>query len=82
MSEDSTKKPVTVYEKDGCIQCVMTKKEMDKLGIKYNAINLSNDEDEKKKVKDMGYMAAPVVFVDEDDHWFGFNPDKIKALAS
>jgi glutaredoxin len=36
--------------------------------------------------EDLGYMQAPVVVVDEHDHWSGFQPDEIsriaKALAS
>lgn len=81
VEETSAKKPVTVYKTNNCIQCVMTMKEMDKLGIKYETINMTDNEDEKLKIKKMGYMMSPVVIVDEDTHWAGFKQDKIKWLA-
>ena len=33
-----------------------------------------------EKVKELGYLQAPVVVTD-DEHWSGFRPDKIDALA-
>ena len=81
MSESTVKKPVSVYKKDNCIQCTMTMKEMDKLGIKYETVNMSENEAEREKVKGMGYMTAPVVFVDEGNHWGGYRLEKISPLA-
>ena len=31
--------------------------------------------------EDLGYSAAPIVVVDEHNHWSGFRPDRITALA-
>lgn len=71
---------VTVYSKPSCVQCVATYKELERKGVDYNVIDLSQDTDAFSKVQDMGYMQVPVVIAG-DDHWAGFRPDKIGALA-
>lgn len=71
---------IIVYSKPACVQCTATTREMDRKGINYNVIDLTKDETAFNTVKDMGYMQAPVV-VAGDDHWSGFRPDKISALA-
>lgn len=74
------KNMIIVYSKPACVQCTATTREMDRKGINYNVIDLTKDETAFNTVKDMGYMQAPVV-VAGDDHWSGFRPDKISALA-
>lgn len=72
---------ITVYSTPSCVQCTATYRELDRKGIPYNVIDLTEDEAAYKWVKDMGYMQAPVVVAGED-HWGGFRPDKIGTLAS
>lgn len=42
---------------------------------------MSVDEEAFEYVKSLGYQSAPVV-VAGDDHWSGFLPDRIAALAA
>jgi glutaredoxin-like protein NrdH len=70
---------VTVYTLPDCIQCEMTKKLLDRSNITYSSIDMSQDEDAKKIVEDLGYKQAPVVVYDKFN-WSGFRPDKINAL--
>ena len=70
-----------VYTKDNCVQCDMTKRLMDKIGVEYETINITQNPEELDKLIELGYRAAPVV-VTQDDSWAGFNPDKITALAA
>jgi len=72
---------ITVYSKPACVQCTATTREMDRKGIAYDYVDLTKDADAMDTVKNLGYMQAPVV-VAGDDHWAGFRPDKIAALAS
>lgn len=72
---------IIVYSKPACVQCTATTREMDKKGINYEYIDLTKDTNAMETVKDLGYMQAPVVVAGED-HWAGFRPDKIEALAS
>ena len=70
---------VTVYSLPNCVACENTKRMLDRGGVDYNVIDMSKDEDAFNMVKDLGYQAAPVVVTDED-HWGGFEIDKITAL--
>ena len=72
---------VTVYTKPACVQCNMTYRALDKLGIQYNTVDITEDPAALELIKSMGYLQAPVVIAGEN-HWSGFQPDKINALAS
>lgn len=71
----------TVYTKPACVQCDMTKRMLDKLGIEYSTVDISEDQEAFDMLISMGYRAAPVVITPEDS-WAGFQPDKITALAA
>ncbi|WP_124054524.1 glutaredoxin-like protein NrdH [Arcanobacterium ihumii] len=71
---------ITVYTKPSCVQCNATKRALDKSGLDYAEVDLTQDEEALATVKALGYQQAPVVFAD-GDHWAGFRPDKIKALV-
>jgi len=72
---------IKVYSKPGCPQCTMSYKLLDQLGISYNKIDISQDEDGFNRVVGLGYHSLPV-FEINDNHWSGFNPDAIKSLAA
>ena len=72
---------ITVYTKPACVQCNATYKALDKQGIAYEIVDISLDPDARDYVMALGYLQAPVV-VAGDDHWSGFRPDRIKALAA
>ncbi|MDJ0376825.1 glutaredoxin-like protein NrdH [Cryobacterium sp. PH31-L1] len=71
---------ITVYTKPSCVQCTATYRALDNKGIEYEVLDLSVDENALEAVKALGYLQAPVVITDEE-HWSGFRPDKINALA-
>ncbi len=71
---------VTVYSKNNCMQCNMTKKELTKLGVNFREINLDEQPEYIQQVKDLGFSSAPVVKT-VSDIWAGFQPAKLKALA-
>ena len=70
---------ITVYTLPNCVQCDQTKRYMDNNGIKYSAIDLSQDVAASTMVASMGYRQAPVV-ITEHDHWSGFRLEKLKQL--
>lgn len=72
---------IAVYSKPSCVQCTATYRALDKQGIDYEVFDVSVDEKALAAVRELGYMQAPVVVTD-DDHWSGFRPDKISALAA
>lgn len=70
----------TLYVTPGCPQCMVTEIALEKNGVEYDVVDLSTNAEALERVKAMGYMQAPVIETD-DDHWSGFQPDKIAALA-
>ncbi|OBI29046.1 redoxin NrdH [Mycolicibacter sinensis] len=71
---------VTVYTKPACVQCNATYKALDKQGIPYTTVDITDDDQARDYVLSLGYLQAPVV-VAGDEHWSGFRPDRIKSLA-
>lgn len=71
---------VTVYTKPSCVQCNATYRALDKKGITYQIVDMSQDAEALERVRALGYMQAPVV-VTEQDSWSGFRPDKIAELT-
>ncbi|WP_043498579.1 glutaredoxin-like protein NrdH [Georgenia sp. SUBG003] len=72
---------ITVYSKPSCVQCDATYRALNKQGLEYEVVDITADAEALESVKALGYQQAPVVFAD-GDHWSGFRPDKIKALAA
>ena len=71
---------VTVYTKPACVQCNATYKALEKAGIPYETVDITEDTAARDRLLSLGYKQAPVV-VAGDNHWSGFRPDRIKALA-
>lgn len=72
--------PVTVYSTPSCVQCMMTKKQFDKLGITYTEVDLTEHPDKAEEFKAQGHMQAPIVTTDIKV-WSGFRLSKIQGLA-
>jgi len=72
--------PVTVYTNPNCVQCDMTKRQFDKLGIDYTVVDLSKNPKKAAEFKELGYLAAPIVTTDIKA-WSGFKLGKIRSLA-
>ncbi|MFC8731979.1 glutaredoxin-like protein NrdH [Luteimicrobium sp. NPDC057192] len=72
---------ITVYSKPACVQCEATKRALDKKGLEYDVVDVTEDPEALALVRELGYLQAPVVVAD-DTHWSGFRPDQITALAA
>jgi len=70
-----------VYTKPACVQCDMTKRYMDKNGISYTTVDITENPDALDMILGMGFSSAPVV-ISGDLSWAGFQPDKINLLAA
>lgn len=73
-------KPVKVFSKPGCVQCTATIRSLDKKGIAYAVIDLTEDPNALEHVKSLGHLQAPVVETDSTS-WSGFRPDLIATLS-
>jgi glutaredoxin-like protein NrdH len=58
----------------------MTAKVLTQNGTDYNTIDVSADQAAFDKIVGLGYRQVPVVMANEQ-HWSGFNPEKLKQLA-
>ena len=72
---------ITVYSKPVCVQCTATYRALDRLGVAYEIVDVSQDGAALEKVRSLGYQQVPVVIAG-DDHWSGFRPDKIGSLQA
>ena len=70
---------ITVWEKPGCSQCQMTRKQLDKRGIIYTTRRLDRSPKAVERFLELGLMAAPIVETDTK-RWSGFRLDKINSL--
>ena len=71
---------ITVYTKPACVQCTATYRALDKAGIEYDVVDISENPEARDYVMALGYLQAPVV-VAGDETWSGFRPERIKALT-
>ncbi len=72
---------ITVYTKPACVQCNATYKALEKQGIEFEKVDITADDEARDYVMSLGYLQAPVV-VAGSEHWAGFRPERIKALAN
>lgn len=74
---------ISVYTSPGCQPCKATKRWLDKQGVEYRTIDVSQNPADLEAIKELGYKAAPVVIVSTGDpeieiHWQGFHPDNLR----
>jgi glutaredoxin-like protein NrdH len=72
---------ITVYTKPSCVQCEQTKKYLDRNGLEYTSIDITEDKEAFDMVAGLGFQSAPVVITDKGN-WAGFRPDYLAKLAA
>ena len=65
---------ITIYSKPNCVQCEYSKKYLNDKGVEFKEINVFEDEEALKMLRDAGYAHMPVVDIDGEKHT-GFHPD-------
>ena len=73
---------IKVYTKPNCQQCNFTKNFIIDNDITAEFVDVTQDKNALSYIKELGYNAMPVVYVDEDTHWFGFRPDELEKLVA
>lgn len=79
--------PVTMLTKPQCGQCRMTAQVLDRSGIAYEVIDITQSQAALEWAQEHGYSSAPIVVVgdmetEDFDAWAGFRPDRIATLAT
>lgn len=73
---------ITVFTLPECVQCDSTKRMLDRAGVEYSTIDLSQDDESMAKVRSLGYQSAPIVYIDENRHWSGFRMERLKNIIA
>ena len=60
---------------------MQTKRYLDKEGVSYDVVDLSQHPDQVEVFKSQGLLAAPIVTTDIKA-WSGFRLDKLKSLVA
>lgn len=72
---------IKIYSSPDCMQCHATYRALDKQGLNYTVVDISEEPEAANTVRELGYRQLPVVFA-ADEHWSGFRPERIRQLAS
>ncbi|CAH0417420.1 glutaredoxin-like protein NrdH [Periweissella fabaria] len=72
---------LTVFTKDNCIQCKMTKRFLEARGIAFEEKNVSTNPEYVDYLKAQGFQSVPVVEGANIDSIAGFRPDALQQLA-
>ncbi|CAK1223581.1 MULTISPECIES: glutaredoxin-like protein NrdH [Fructobacillus] len=73
---------VTVFTKNNCVQCKMTKRYLDNMGVGYEEINIEEQPEYLAQLKDAGFKQTPVVQIAGQEAFSGFQPDALKSLTA
>lgn len=85
---------VTVYTKNGCPACNMTKMVLEGEGVEFAAVNIEETPEIEVEVDgvlvkknaqeylkdELGFFQMPVVVAEGHEPFSGFQPEKLKAL--
>lgn len=72
---------VTVFTKPHCPQCEATKRQLNRQGVEFEVVDLSENPTILSQLQESGFRQAPVVIA-PDASWSGYRPDLIKQLAA
>lgn len=72
---------ITIYTRNKCVQCMMSKKEFDRHHVEYREINIDEHPEIIEELKSRGFNAAPVISYNDEEFIVGFQPSKIKILC-
>ncbi|HHF7033334.1 redoxin NrdH [Streptococcus mutans] len=70
---------ITVFSKNNCMQCKMTKKFLEQHNADFEEINIDEQPEKIEYVKSLGFTAAPVIEAG-DLVFSGFQPTKLKTI--
>lgn len=70
---------ITIYSKNNCMQCNMTKKFLTNADVDFEEINIDEQPEKIDYVKSLGFTAAPVIQAG-DIVFSGFQPSKLKEI--
>lgn len=61
--------------KPACVQCRATERWLEKRELSLPVVDMESDAAALEFALSLGYQQAPVMWIDADNHWSGFQPD-------
>lgn len=71
---------VRLYTKSNCQPCRMSKLKLESLGIPFEELSVEADEANLAAVKELGFLAVPVLVLEDGSAVSGYRPDVITGL--
>lgn len=81
MIEDVATMKVTIYSKNNCMQCKMTKRFLTEHNVDFEERNINQNPEYIAYLKQQGFQAVPVVEVTGHPAFYGFRPDQLQQIA-
>ncbi|MBA1433989.1 glutaredoxin-like protein NrdH [Bombilactobacillus bombi] len=75
------KQSITVFTKNGCIQCKMTKRFLNEHDVNFEEHNINTQPQYLQYLKQQGFQSVPVVMAADNNPIVGFRPDALKKLV-
>lgn len=72
---------ITLYTKNNCPQCKMTKRFLNDKHLSYKEINIDAQPQYIDWLKEQGHQTVPVLTTEGLGTIVGFRPDKLRTLA-
>ena len=72
---------ITIYTTPHCLGCALTRRTLDKAGISYDHIDLSQRPDLIERFKAEGLLSAPIIETSQGRS-AGFRPDRIRQIIA
>ncbi|MCP8856867.1 glutaredoxin-like protein NrdH [Latilactobacillus fuchuensis] len=72
---------ITLYTKNGCPQCRMTKHFLETHDVTFVEHNINDDPQYIDYLRENGFQAVPVLEADGIDSFSGFRPAELQKLA-
>ena len=71
---------LTIYSKDNCQACRMTKLHLANIGVSYTERNTDTNPEYLAEAKATGYTSMPIVVLNGEVVASGFQPDRLNEL--
>ncbi|HIW72374.1 MAG TPA: glutaredoxin-like protein NrdH [Candidatus Levilactobacillus faecigallinarum] len=72
---------VTIYSKNNCMQCKMTKRFLTEHNVDFEERNINQNPEYVTYLKEQGFQSLPVVEAAGHKAFFGFRPDQLQQIA-
>lgn len=71
---------ITVFGKENCMQCKMTKSLLEKKGVDFTYIDVEKNEAGLNELKNAGLSSVPVTKNRDGSYIIGFNVNQLREL--